>query len=73
MWEKLPIEIKQKIYMFSIESPFIIYKELYSELINEIKRRQTYHYRISQAKLYYDFYCKRILYEKVFKNKLKKI
>lgn len=59
MWFDLPFEIRQSIYMYAVESPFVLHPELRLELVAEIRRRKSFAYRVGQAKRAYRFFCKR--------------
>jgi hypothetical protein len=60
----LPIELQKIIYMYAIESPFILYPLLYEEFYNEINYRKTFNYRIKQSKKRYQYLCKKRLEDK---------
>lgn len=59
MWFDLPIELRQSIYMYAVESPFVLHPGLRVELLVEIRRRKSFAYRVYQAKRAYRFLCKR--------------
>ena len=59
MWVDLPIELRQSIYMYAVESPFVLHPGLHVELLVEIRRRKSFAYRVYQAKRAYRFLCKR--------------
>ena len=67
MWVELPNELLQIIYMYAVESPFVLHPELRVELLVEIRRRKSFAYRVYQSKKTYRFFCQRYQEEKMKK------
>jgi hypothetical protein len=68
----LPNELQNIIYMYAIDSPFLLYPLLYEEFYNEINYRKSFKYRIHQVKRRYQYLCKKSLEDKlkrIAKNK----
>lgn len=65
MIDKLPRELQQKIYMYTIPSIHSNYPSFYQELIEEKKKRKMFFYKVQRAKQYAKFKIKQYQKQKI--------